>query len=135
MRKNFDGFILCLTDTKSFLQLMPFYSKRDGAAVMYAFNCLVDYALELMKDSLNEFYGLADVKPSPRDIIKQAGAVGLIAEQERWLSMLKNRNLSTHDYMSVNQEHYCELIRDEYLPLMDTLEATIACQIVEIDAE
>ena len=37
--------------------------------------------------------------------------------------------------MSVNQEHYCELIKCEYLPLMDSLKAAIASQIAEMDAE
>lgn len=135
LRDRFESFLRLLADTNEFIAEMPAYRKRDGAAIIYAFNSLFDIAWKLMKDSLTEFYGLADVKPSPRDVVKQAGAVGLIAEQERWLSMLKNRNLSTHDYMGVNQEHYCELIKCEYLPLIDSLKAAIASQIAEMDAE
>lgn len=135
LRERFESFLRLLLDTREFLAEMPEYRKRDGAAVIYAFNSLFDIAWKLMKDSLSEFYGLSDVKPSPRDIIKQAGAVGLIADQELWLAMLKNRNLSTHDYMSVNQEHYCKLIQREYLPLMETLRGTIASQIAEMDDE
>ncbi|MEC4183457.1 HI0074 family nucleotidyltransferase substrate-binding subunit [Adlercreutzia sp. R21] len=135
LRDRFESFLRLLADTNEFIDEMPEYRKRDGAAVIYAFNSLFDIAWKLMKDSLSEFYGLADVKPSPRDVIKQSGAVGLISDQELWLAMLRNRNLSTHDYMSVNQEHYCELVKREYLPLMDALEATIAGQIAEMDAE
>ncbi len=133
LRDRFESFLRLLADTREFISEMPVYRKRDGAAVIYAFNSLFDIAWKLMKDSLSEFYGLSDVKPSPRDIIKQAGSVGLIADQEHWLAMLKNRNLSTHDYMSVNQEHYCALIEREYLPLMENLRGEIGRQLEELD--
>ena len=133
LRDRFESFLRLLADTREFISEMPVYRKRDGAAVIYAFNSLFDIAWKLMKDSLSEFYGLSDVKPSPRDIIKQAGSVGLIADQEHWLAMLKNRNLNTHDYMSVNQEHYCALIEREYLPLMENLRGEIGRQLEELD--
>ena len=87
LRDRFESFLRLLADTNEFIAEMPAYRKRDGAAIIYAFNSLFDIAWKLMKDSLTEFYGLADVKPSPRDVIKQAGAVGLIAEQSDGLSI------------------------------------------------
>ncbi len=135
LRERFESFLRLLADTCEFLDQMPRYSKRDGAAVIYAFNSLFDISWKLMKDSLSDFYGLSDVKPSPRDIIKQAGQVGLIESQELWLSMLRNRNLSTHDYMSTGHEHYCGLIAAEYVPLMEQLRQTVATQLAEIEDE
>ncbi len=61
--------------------------------------------------------------------------MGLIESQELWLSMLRNRNLSTHDYMSTDHEHYCGLIAAEYVPLMEQLRQTVATQLAEIEDE
>lgn len=135
MRERFDSFLRLLADTQEFLEQMPQYSKRDGAAVIYAFNSLFDISWKLMRDSLGEWYGVADVKPSPRDIIKQSATVGLIDDAEQWLAMLRSRNLSTHDYMSTNQEHYCAMIRENYLPLMKTLASQIEAQLTELESE
>ena len=71
LRDRFESFLRLLADTNEFIAEMPAYRKRDGAAIIYAFNSLFDIAWKLMKDSLTEFYGLADVKPSPRDVVKQ----------------------------------------------------------------
>lgn len=135
LRDRYGSFLRLLGDTKEFIGQMPAYSKRDGAAILYAFNSLFDISWKLMKDSLSEFYGLSEIKPSPRDIIKQAGSVGLIDDQELWLAMLRNRNLSTHDYMSTDHEHYCRLIEDEYVPLMVKLRETVAAQLREMEEE
>lgn len=135
LRERFESFLRLLADTQEFLEQMPEYSKRDGAAVIYAFNSLFDISWKLMRDSLEEWYGVADVKPSPRDIIKQAVTVGLIDDAEQWLSMLRNRNLSTHDYMSTNQEHYCKVIRENYLALMEALASQIETQLTELESE
>ncbi|MCI9262336.1 HI0074 family nucleotidyltransferase substrate-binding subunit [uncultured Adlercreutzia sp.] len=135
LRDRYDSFLRLLEDTQEFIGQMPEYRKRDGAAIIYAFNSLFDISWKLMKDSLSEFYGLSEIKPSPRDIIKQAGSVGLIDDQELWLAMLRNRNLSTHDYMSTDHEHYCKLIEDEYVPLMEKLKETAAAQLQEMEEE
>ncbi len=135
LSNRFDSFLRTKSDAEEFVALMTNYTKRDGAAIIYAFNSLFDISWKMMKDSLNEWYGFDDVKPSPRDIIKKANSVELIGNEDQWLSMLKNRNLSTHDYMRTNQEYYCELIRLEYLPLMDELESTVRAQLETLRQE
>lgn len=133
--ERYASFLRLLSDTKEFSVQMPTYTKRDGAAIIYAFNSLFDISWKLMKDSLFEFYGLDDVKPSPRDVIKRAAAVELIENETEWLSMLKNRNLSTHDYMSTNHQYYCEQIAAEYLPLMEQFKEQIRLQVNELASE
>ena len=132
---RYESFIHLEEDTKEFLAQMSVYTKRDGAAVIFAFNSLFDLSWKLMKDSLTEWYGLDDVKPAPRDIIQHAATVDLINHEDRWLAMLKNRNLSTHDYFGINQAYYCQVIKDEYMPLMQTLGDAIADQLRNLSAE
>ena len=132
---RFESFEHLEADTLDFLEQMPVYTKRDGSAVIFAFNSLFDLAWKLLKDSLTNWYGLDGIKPSPRDIIKTAATVDLIENETQWLAMLKNRNLCTHDYFGINQEYYCEVIRDEYLPLMQALKAKIASQLEALQQE
>lgn len=135
LSERLESFIRLRNDVAEFLEQMPVYTKRDGAAVIYAFNSLFDIAWKLMKDSLSEWYGLDEVRPSPRDIIREAAAVGLIDTPDTWLEMLRNRNLSTHDYMRTNQEYYCRLIGESYLPLMDSLVEKASAQVQELARE
>ena len=135
LRSRYESFGRLASDCREFLEQMPVYSKRDGAAVIYAFNSLFDISWKLMKDSLWEWYGLDDVKPSPRDVIKSAASVELIGDEVQWLAMLKNRNLSTHDYMRTDQEYYCRLIRENYLGLVESLSSKIEAQLAELESE
>ena len=133
--ERYASFLRLLSDTQEFSAQMPEYTKRDGAAIIYAFNSLFDIAWKLMKDSLLEYYGFDNVKPTPRDIIRKAASAGLISNEAEWLAMLKNRNLSTHDYMSTNHQYYCGQIDADYLPLMNQFKEAIQLQIDELAAE
>lgn len=126
---RYESFVRLEQDTNDFLDQMPIYTKRDGSAVIFAFNSLFDLSWQLMADSLAEWYGLNDVKPDPRDVIRLAASVDLIDHEEQWLAMMKNRTLSTHDYLGVNHEYYCQVIKDEYIPLMQALDDSIAEQL------
>ena len=126
---RYESFVRLEQDTNDFLDQMPIYTKRDGSAVIFAFNSLFDLSWQLMADSLAEWYGLNDVKPDPRDVIRLAASVDLIDHEEQWLAMMKNRILSAHDYLGVNHEYYCQVIKDEYIPLMQALDDSIAEQL------
>ena len=110
---RYESFVRLEQDTNDFLDQMPIYTKRDGSAVIFAFNSLFDLSWQLMADSLAEWYGLNDVKPDPRDVIRLAASVDLI----------------DHEYLGVNHEYYCQVIKDEYIPLMQALDDSIAEQL------
>ena len=44
LRDRFESFLRLLADTNEFIAEMPAYRKRDGAAIIYAFNSLFDIA-------------------------------------------------------------------------------------------
>ena len=58
---------------------------------------------------------------SPRDAIKAAAQLGLIADLELWNSMLNARNLSVHDYLGIGDSEYLrwgEALRQEIQRLL-----------------
>ena len=70
-----------------------------------------------------------------RLLLKESSKVGLIDQIDVWLAMLKDRNLSTHDYVRINQGHYCEMIQSTYLPLEIKLGKEIEDQVKELSGE
>ncbi len=50
--------------------------------------------------------------PSPREAIKQAAALNIIDNVERWLAVLTARNDSVHDYFGVPEKEYLRLAKD-----------------------
>ncbi|OHD47346.1 MAG: hypothetical protein A2096_15560 [Spirochaetes bacterium GWF1_41_5] len=51
---------------------------------------------------------------SPRDSIKAAGRLGLIADVEKWLAFLENRNIAVHDYLGISHAEYLKTISNFY---------------------
>ncbi len=71
-----------------------------------------------------EYKGGNDVK-FPRDIFKEAFATGIVEDGEVWLSMIRDRNLSSHTY---NQEGAIEIynrIKNFYWEHLESLAKTI----------
>ena len=65
-------------------------------AVIQRFEFTYELAWKLLKAYMS-YNGIADVN-SPREAFKEAFASGLIHDGNEWISMLKDRNLTTHTY-------------------------------------
>lgn len=78
------------------------------SGITKSFEVCLEYAWKYMKrrevDEGLEVY-------SPKDVIKQAGKIGLIDDVERWLDFLTDRNLAVHDYLGVSDEEYLKTIQ------------------------
>ncbi|HQH26757.1 MAG TPA: HI0074 family nucleotidyltransferase substrate-binding subunit [Oligoflexia bacterium] len=49
---------------------------------------------------------------SPRDAIKAAAQMKLIADLEKWQQFLNARNLSVHDYIGIEDDSFAKLIAE-----------------------
>ena len=95
------------------------------SGVIMMFNLSFDLAWKLIKDVLNEKYGLFDFPSgSPRETLKKAASVGLI-DNELWLNMLDDRNDLMHDYDFDFAIKKYNVIINDYLPVLQNLAKVI----------
>lgn len=86
-------------------------NKAYKMAVIQAFEMSMELAWKTLKDYLN--YLQYNVQ-SPRDVIKQAFAIEIIENGEVWLSMLEDRNLTSHAYDETKADEIVNKIVNEY---------------------
>ena len=97
------------------------------SGVIMMFNLSFDLGWKLIKDILNENYGLYDFPSgSPRETLKKAASVGLI-DDDKWFDMLDDRNDLMHDYDFDFATKKYDMIINTYLPLLQEL-ANVASQ-------
>ena len=69
---------------------------------------------------------------SPRDCLKRAYQSEYLDNEEIWLSMLRDRNRSTHLYSEADATLICTNIRDNYYPVLKKLEKTFRDKIITL---
>lgn len=60
---------------------------------------------------------------SPKEVIKQAFAFGMIDDQKAWVELLNDRNLASHVYDEATAAAIFARIEGQYLPLFDRVTA------------
>jgi len=90
--------------------------------VISKFCITFDLSYKLAKDILVEYHGITNfAKGSPREILKESYQANIIND-EKWLTMLKNRNAIVHEYKDLaSVDEWCEIITKEYIPLFKKL--------------
>lgn len=87
-------------------------AKKDAfyfSGISKSFEVCLEYAWKYLKQKcLDEG---VDVY-SPKETLKEAGRLGFIADVEKWLAFLKDRNLAVHDYIGISDENYLKTIQD-----------------------
>jgi len=79
-----------------------------------------ELAWKTIKDYL-EAEGVIFATLTPRQVLKDAVATGLLTDGQVWIEMLDHRNLLSHTYDVVTFEAAVEAIYGKYLPAMDRL--------------
>lgn len=92
-------------------------------AVIKRFEFTYELAWKLLKAFI-EYKGGEDVR-FPRDIFKEAYAKGLLENGEVWLSMLEDRNLSSHTYSQEKAMEIYNRVKDIYFEEFIRLSKTI----------
>lgn len=93
------------------------------AGIIQLFEISFELAWKLLKDYLEE-QGFVDIN-TPRSAIKKAFEIGLIQDGHVWLSLLNDRNLTTHTYDEAKASALKTIIANTYFPIMETLRQTM----------
>ena len=98
----------------------PDITQRAG--IIQFFEMTFELAWKMLKDYLEE-QGFVQMN-SPRTVLKQAFASGLIGDGHSWLQILRDRKLMSHTYDEITAVTVENLIRNRYAPLMQKLRKT-----------
>lgn len=94
LQTDFEKLEKAMTQLKKMLGLPPDHEGRREA-VIQCFEFVVELNWKLLKHMLAEKDVIAN---TPRDVLKEAFAIGWIDNEEMWVRMIKDRNLSSHTY-------------------------------------
>ena len=104
-----------LDDYKKF----PLDSVRDGTIQRFEF--CTELAWKTMREYLLD-QGYTNIN-SPKEVVKQAFAFGMIEDSQAWVELLNDRNLTSHVYDEATAKAIFERIEGCYLPLFDRVAA------------
>ncbi len=82
-----------------------------------------EFCYELAWKTLREYLlneGL-EIEPTPRKVFKSAYQNCIIDNSDTWLNMIKDRNVSSHEYNEQSSIRVSENVEKEYLPAFKTL--------------
>jgi nucleotidyltransferase substrate binding protein (TIGR01987 family) len=95
-------------------------SELERGGLIHYFEVAFELGWKVLKDYLIDD-GFKEVM-GPKTIIKVAFEQGLITDGHTWLQALEDRNLTTHTYDFELAMEVENSIRNEYYPLLITLE-------------
>jgi len=94
------------------------YSEMERAGLIQFFEFTFELAWKTLKDYLeSEGY----VTKSPKETLKQAFQIGLLADGHTWMDALEDRNLLAHTYDEKTSLKVQGLIKKKYFPAMKSL--------------
>ena len=102
--------------------------EREG--VIQRFEYTFELSWQLLKDRL-EYDGVILASVTPRNVIREAAAAGLVADGQTWIDMLTDRNRMSHTYDFATFEAVIRNIRSRYLSLLNELYQLLAVEILE----
>ena len=123
--KKFENFCRALTNLHEIETKSPPYDTITTAGMVALFEICFEQSWKAMKEILERHGGGSKKIVSPKMIIKQAYAAGMIADEELWLEMLEARNDVAHSY---NEEVALEIIdaaQKNFIALFEALKAEI----------
>jgi len=92
--------------------------EKDGT--IHRFELVVELAWKTLKDYL-EYEGQIIQPVTPRNVIKEAFAAGILRDGQVWIDMLDHRNLLSHTYDASTFEQAFLAIRDRYSTAVENL--------------
>ncbi len=93
----------------------PLDSVRDGTIQRFEF--CTELAWKTMREYLLD-QGYTNIN-SPKAVVKQAFAFGMIQDQQAWIKLLDDRNLTSHVYDEATAKAIFERIENQHLALFD----------------
>jgi nucleotidyltransferase substrate binding protein (TIGR01987 family) len=88
-----------------------------------------EFTFELAWKLLKDYFALEGILLNfPKEVLKEAYAIGLIEHEQLWLQMLNDRNLSSHTYNEKLADEIFQHIKN-YVPLLKHLNNNISNKI------
>ena len=94
--------------------------EQEGAVQRFEF--ALELAWKTLKDYL-EHSGKVIQPATPREVVKESFAAGILADGQVWIDMLDHRNLLAHTYDSAIFRSAIQAVEERYLPAMKALHA------------
>lgn len=119
--KKLDNFQKSVKNLKEVYKYEPPYDVVDLTGLVGLFQLCFELSWKTMKEYLTEEGFPAGATGSPRTIIKSAYQAGIITDQDVWLSMLADRNDTSHEYDIDVAETIIDRVRESYYPELEKL--------------
>lgn len=118
MNKKKANFEKALKSLENALAL-PIETERDVAGIIQMFEFVYELSWKYLKLKL-ENAGV--VASTPREVLVKAYQSKMIDDEKLWLGMIKDRNLSVHNYDSNLADELVKKIQTQYLPLFQKID-------------
>ena len=113
--EQFEAAVFRLREALEDHRSTPLSSVRDG--VIQRFEFCAELAWKTMREYLLD-QGYTEIN-SPKAVIRQAFAYGMIEDAEGWVRLMNDRNLTSHVYDEKTAEEIFRRIETVYLALFD----------------
>lgn len=100
--------------------------EKDGAIRRFEYSLDAGWkaAREYLEDS-----GLRIAPVTPREVLRQAAAAGVVTDVQVWIDMFNHRNLLAHNYDGVVISEVTDALATRYFPAMEQLHQSLANQV------
>lgn len=114
--KKIENFKNCLNVLKTADFDFALKNEIYRTGIIGQFNLCFELAWKALQEILRE-YGVIEANTgSPREILQLAYKYNFLDNEENWLLMLKNRNLSTHIYNEEQINKILRFIQNSFIP-------------------
>ncbi len=126
--ENFDRAVTLLTEpiARGWKTLSPL--EKEGTA--QRFEVALELAWKTLKDFLDHEGRIVDPL-TPRTVVKEAFAAGILSHGQTWIDMIDHRNLLSHTYNSDLLDAALLAIAERYLPAMTELREWLRTRLAE----
>ncbi|MGQ0650238.1 MAG: nucleotidyltransferase substrate binding protein [Gemmatimonadaceae bacterium] len=93
-------------------------SALENEGTVQRFEFTLELAWKTLKDYM-EHEGHVITPVTPRNVVKEAFAAGIVRDGQVWLDMLDHRNLLSHTYDALRFAEAVKAIRERYYPALE----------------
>ena len=101
-------------------QAVAIYQKSQQDGLIQRFEFTVELAWKSIKEYLED-QGSTTPIATPRAVLKEAFAAGVIQDAEEWNKIITARNITSHVYDEKTAEDVAAQICNDFLPLLKAL--------------
>jgi nucleotidyltransferase substrate binding protein (TIGR01987 family) len=116
--QNFDRAVVLLREP--FERDVATLSNLEKEGTIQRFEFTVELAWKTLKDYL-EYEGQIIDPMTPRNVVKEAFAAGMLSDGQVWIDMFDHRNLLSHTYDAAVFDQAVLAIRDRYQAAIEEL--------------